>query len=430
MNLLRVPLIALSLVTLVGCPGEPGGEGDEAEESGDTSTSGQGDDDGDGELTTSGDGDGDATTPGDGDGDPTTGGPLCGNGVVDEGEACDDGNLSDFDECTTNCLLNICGDGLVQANVEECDDGNNVSDDGCSSECVAEFCGDGVIQAHEECDDSNMIDSDECTANCTIAVCGDGSLLADVETCDDGNDDDSDSCPSSCHPAVCGDGFVLADIEECDDANDEFWDGCTPVCEPQVAVRPKLMVCGYVEREITDFFPPELELEILDSCTPDDETQVLIISGNENNGPDPFDAQLVREYVAAGGIVITEHSSSDEVFNAVFQTNVVQGPWSGGCQARFPAIHQYNADDPFWDDNEWHGPIPDWSSGCGYDISSFPGITPLAGWSPNTVAAAYRDHEAGRVWLAEFNWANAFGDFNMTTTFNLMGYMMTRGQLN
>lgn len=40
--------------------------------------------------------------------------PDCGNGVVDPGEACDDGNGNNNDECTNVCTLTICGDGIVQ----------------------------------------------------------------------------------------------------------------------------------------------------------------------------------------------------------------------------------------------------------------------------------------------------------------------------
>lgn len=53
--------------------------------------------DGDGDPTTGdGDGDGDPTTTGDGDGD---GDAICGNGLVDDGEQCDGGNLNGF-SCT------------------------------------------------------------------------------------------------------------------------------------------------------------------------------------------------------------------------------------------------------------------------------------------------------------------------------------------
>ena len=190
------------------------------------------------------------------------------------------------------------------------------------------------------------------------------------------------------------------------------------------------MVCGQVTRDVTLFFPPELDLQVVESCAPGIETQALMVSGQTATGPANFNAELIRDWVEAGGIVITEHASSDEIFNAVFETEVEPGEWTGGCQTRFPFMHQYNPDDQFWIDNEFQGPISEQASGCGYDISSFPGITPLAGWSPDTVGAAYRDHGAGRVWLAEFNWATDFDGFNMQPTYNLMGYMITRGQPN
>lgn len=46
---------------------------------------------------------------------------ACGNGRLDEGEACDDGNTFDGDACTSACRLARCGDGVVQLGVEECD---------------------------------------------------------------------------------------------------------------------------------------------------------------------------------------------------------------------------------------------------------------------------------------------------------------------
>jgi len=62
---------------------------------------------------------------------------LCGNGVLDAGETCDDGNTVDDDGCSSACQLEVCGDREKQAN-EECDDGNTVSGDGCSSTCREE----------------------------------------------------------------------------------------------------------------------------------------------------------------------------------------------------------------------------------------------------------------------------------------------------
>jgi len=61
---------------------------------------------------------------------------LCGNGVLDEGEQCDDGNDVDEDSCTSRCALARCGDGVVRAVVEQCDDGNTSFTDGCTNSCI------------------------------------------------------------------------------------------------------------------------------------------------------------------------------------------------------------------------------------------------------------------------------------------------------
>jgi cysteine-rich repeat protein len=96
--------------------------------------------------------------------------PFCGDGTVDAGEECDDGNNADGDGCSANCTVEPppkdCGDGALDAG-EECDDGNNVNGDGCSAVCTLEpFCGDGTVDAGEECDDGNNADGDGCSSIC------------------------------------------------------------------------------------------------------------------------------------------------------------------------------------------------------------------------------------------------------------------------
>jgi cysteine-rich repeat protein len=56
----------------------------------------------------------------------------CGDGVVDSGEECDDGNGVDTDGCLTSCLTARCGDGFIRAGVEDCD-GSNLNGESCSS---------------------------------------------------------------------------------------------------------------------------------------------------------------------------------------------------------------------------------------------------------------------------------------------------------
>ncbi len=49
--------------------------------------------------------------------------PTCGDGILDPGEECDDGNDDDTDGCTNRCFFAKCGDGVVHAGVEACDAG-------------------------------------------------------------------------------------------------------------------------------------------------------------------------------------------------------------------------------------------------------------------------------------------------------------------
>jgi len=159
-----------------------------------------------------------------GNGDPTHGTPntfifafsgtgtaavFCGNGTVDPGEQCDDGNTTSCDGCDSNCKVSGCGNGVV-CPPEQCDDGNGTNGDGCSSTCQLELCGNGMLNSGEDCDPPGSITCPPgspagaflgCNADCTCpplptttttttvttttvpGLCGNG-LLDPGETCD------------------------------------------------------------------------------------------------------------------------------------------------------------------------------------------------------------------------------------------------------
>lgn len=168
-------------------------------------------------------------------------GPRCGDGMVQTDykgsdgntvtEACDDGNGSNNDSCTSTCQVAKCGDGHLYRGVEECDDGNQTNEDGCTNACKLPRCGDKIKQENEECDDGNNSNADACLTNCLNATCGDGYVQKDKEECDDGNQNDNDSCKSDCKKNTCGDGVLNKGVEECDDGNQEDTDGCTKECK-------------------------------------------------------------------------------------------------------------------------------------------------------------------------------------------------------
>ena len=224
---------------------------------------------------------------------------VCGNGKVDPHEACDDGNVTASDGCTANCAVepgytcpkdpltsvggkctavpkSVCPNAIVE-NDEACDDGNAIASDGCSAckidpgySCPTagmlctqnERCGDGNVDLdiNEECDDGNITPGDGCGALCqyepnytcptpgqlckTTIVCGDGTI-AGTEQCDDGNKLGNDGCSTICQvedgwqcpvaatrcaPKACGDGIKVGN-EQCDDKNTTASDGCSATCK-------------------------------------------------------------------------------------------------------------------------------------------------------------------------------------------------------
>lgn len=66
----------------------------------------------------------------------------------------------------------VCGDGMVEGD-EACDDGvNDGSYDGCVADCTARgpHCGDGIEHGGEDCDDGDQINGNGCNINCIVSA--------------------------------------------------------------------------------------------------------------------------------------------------------------------------------------------------------------------------------------------------------------------
>lgn len=97
----------------------------------------------------------------------------CGNGVLDDGEACDDSNNQNGDGCNEDCGLEACGNGALDLD-EGCDIGSSAADTcdagthcvapGLEGECSCQEnlpdCGDGNIDPEEQCDDGGTESGD------------------------------------------------------------------------------------------------------------------------------------------------------------------------------------------------------------------------------------------------------------------------------
>ena len=187
----------------------------------------------------------------------------CGDGIMQAGEMCDDGNDTNGDGCDDGagdaCRATGCGNGVVTG-TEVCDDGNAVNNDGCDNNCTVTACGNGVTAGTETCDQGNTTAGDGCSATCAIeagytcttvvpsvctTICGDG-IIAGAETCDQGNTTAGDGCSATCTveagyactgtpsvcATVCGNGVMTAP-ETCDDGNIINYDGCSSLCRTE-----------------------------------------------------------------------------------------------------------------------------------------------------------------------------------------------------
>ncbi|CAD7955286.1 unnamed protein product, partial [Amoebophrya sp. A25] len=95
--------------------------------------------------------------------------PVCGDGVRFSSEECDDANTANSDGCSEFCRIELgwhCD--TVSSSYSAQRVMPEGFDFGTGDTCKMTVCGDGLIEGQEECDDFNGFNYDGCSADCRI----------------------------------------------------------------------------------------------------------------------------------------------------------------------------------------------------------------------------------------------------------------------
>ncbi|MGB8332831.1 MAG: hypothetical protein WCE62_22085 [Polyangiales bacterium] len=143
----------------------------------------------------------------------------CGNGIVDDGELCDDGsNMGGEGLCVACQAIQSCGDG-TRNGTEQCDDGNLADGDGCQSDCTIWFVSCDITAATcgtgESCYPTGA--GDLCLPTGTLP---EGSVCSSVNDCQAGigcvavpTDPVNPHCAALCDSSIaCADGDPCVDL--------------------------------------------------------------------------------------------------------------------------------------------------------------------------------------------------------------------------
>jgi len=124
---------------------------------------------------------------------------TCGNGIVQEPEACDDGNLINTDGCSNRCHKTV---GQRCTGAAEC--GTSLCSSGVCKTCTADAacgqegrCSSGSCVLSQRCRTDGECGATDLCVQQLCSSCGDGIVLL-PETCDDGNRSNGDGCSDHC----------------------------------------------------------------------------------------------------------------------------------------------------------------------------------------------------------------------------------------
>jgi hypothetical protein len=197
------------------------------------------------------------------------------------------------------------------------------------------------------------------------------------------------------------------------------------VCvDPLDLTRTTLAVCSTSSYDAANFVPPGSGLGVVQSCTPNDSMRAMLVT---RTGFGSLNSAALQAYLDHGGIVVTEFMSSVPVYNKAFGTSYPTPSFgqllAPGCQDNINPAVQLTPGDPFWVANSPFA--AELEPGCGFNLASLPGITPLgsAVSAPNTVTLAYIEKGPGRLWLVESDWADGEPYFN-ARSLQMMRYMV------
>lgn len=188
---------------------------------------------------------------------------LCGNGMVDQDEQCDDGGICvggrhDGVDCG---VINSFGVN-ISISLDECDSGGGTctpqGGDGCTEECKLEVCGNEVVDPGEECDTGancmHFVDGDwevrDCTEYFNPNLPNGGANIPQNPICVNFAGERTpcevridDECSRSCEDVVCGDCRLADPQEGCDDGNDISGDGCSEQCSVENTCGNRIIEC-------------------------------------------------------------------------------------------------------------------------------------------------------------------------------------------